>query len=382
MITAPHKSRLLVLLCGLCLAMLGGAFSFAACEVQPDAPNADRQQVLRDLVNNVIVPSYNDVTSSTATLVDAIRALRAAPSVDTLASAQTAYRAARAQYKTTEAYRLGPADDLAITGEAIDTWPADSTKLEALLAGTGPLDVVEVGKLGSNQRGLPALEYLLFDSAVSDAEVLSRFTQPGSGARRAELAESVASDLTIVCKRVSDALGGPTGYGHQLAEAGVGSSLYAAQSEGVDKVVTALVYLSELVVLKKLSKPLGVDMNNVVQPAQEEGPRSDSSLRDLQNNLAGIQAIYSGERGALTGQGLGSAVRTINPGAATRFEAALQATVAALNAVPPPLRSALTQNRPAVEAAYQAFRALKSSLVTDVAGALGASIGFGFSDTD
>jgi predicted lipoprotein len=379
---ARHKSKLLVLLSRLLGSLLAGALLFAACEVQPDAPSADRQQVLRDLVNNVIVPSYNDVTSSTAALLAAVSALRAAPSTDTLTNAQTAYRAARAQQKTTEAYLLGPADDLSVTGEAIDTWPADAAKLEALLAGSGPVDVPAVQKLGTNQRGLPALEYLLFDSSVSDAEVLARFTQPASGARRVELAESLASDLTAVCKRVSDAMGGPTGYGTQLAEAGVGSALYASQSEGVDKIVTALVYVDEMVVLKKLAKPLGATMNNVVQPALEEGPRSDSSIRDLQSNLAGIQAIYTGERGALTGQGLASAVRTINPGAATRFEAALAATVAAVGAIPPPLRTALTANRPAVDAAYEAFRALKTSLVTDLAGALGASIGFGFSDTD
>ncbi|MEY4508092.1 MAG: hypothetical protein RLZZ450_214 [Pseudomonadota bacterium] len=363
-----------------CVSALGGLF--VACEVEPDAPSKDRQQVLRDLVNNVIVPSYNDVTSSTAALLGAVSALRSAPSADTLKAAQAAYRTARAQHKTTEAYLLGPADDLAITGEAIDTWPADGVKLDALLAGTTPLDVVEVTKLGTNQRGLPALEYLLFDSAVDDAEVLARLTAPGSGARRAQLAESVASDLTTVNKRVSDAMAGPEGYGHQLAEAGVGSKLFASQSEGVDKVVTALVYLSELVVLKKLSKPLGVDLNNVVQPAQEEGPRSDSSIADLQADLAGIRAIYTGERGAISGQGLATAVRSINPGAATRFEAALATTVAAVGAIPPPLRTALTQNRASVDAAYQAFRALKTSLVTDVAGALAASIGFGFSDTD
>lgn len=355
---------------------------FYACEVEPDAPSADRQQVLRDLVANVIVPSYDDVTSSTASLLGAVSALRAAPSADTLRASQTAYRSARAQHKTTEAYLLGPADDLAITGEAIDTWPADTVKLEALLASTTAVDVVEVTKLGTNQRGLPALEYLLFDSAVDDATVLSRFTAEGTGARRAQLAESVASDLATVCKRVSDAMAGPEGYGHQLAEAGVGSKLYASQSEGIDKVVTALVYLSELVVLKKLSKPLGVDLNNVVQPAQEEGPRSDSSIADLAADLAGIRAIYSGERGARSGQGLAGAVRTINPGAAMRFEAALAATDTAVAAIPPPLRTALTQNRAAVDAAYQAFRALKTSLVTDVAGALAASIGFGFSDTD
>jgi predicted lipoprotein len=376
------RLELLFAVCTLALSVPAVGALFSACEVQPDPPSADRQQVLRDLVNNVIVPNYNDVTSSTAALVGAVSALRAAPSMETLTAAQAAYRSARAQQKTTEAYLLGPADDLTITGEAIDSWPADKTKLDALLAAATPVDAMTIGTLGTNQRGFPALEYLLFDSSVSDAEVLARFTQPGSGARRAELAESMATDLTAVCKRVSDAMAGPEGYGHQLAEAGMGSKLYASQSEGVDKVVTALVYLSELVVLKKLSKPLGVDMNNVVQPAQEEGPRSDSSIADLRSDLAGIRAIYTGERGAISGQGLATAVRAINPGAAMRFEAALAATVSAVDAIPPPLRTALTQNRAAVDAAYEAFRALKTSLVTDVAGALAASIGFGFSDTD
>ncbi|HEY6881662.1 MAG TPA: imelysin family protein, partial [Polyangiales bacterium] len=107
----------------------------SACEVAPEAPAPDRQQVLRDLSANVIVPTYEKLANDTAALVTAVSALRSAPSTATLMAAQAQYRIARATQKTTEAFKLGPAEYLAVTGDTIDTWPIHGAKIDALLYG-------------------------------------------------------------------------------------------------------------------------------------------------------------------------------------------------------------------------------------------------------
>jgi predicted lipoprotein len=354
----------------------------SACDIEP-ARGPDRQVMLRDLVNNVLVPTYADLAVATDALHAELVALRATPDTATLARAQASYRAARAIQKFSEAMYFGPADDLLVTGGAIDAWPVDAAKLDAVIAGTTPLEVADVAKLGANLRGFPGLEYLLFvDGGVAAEAVLARFQEPSLGTRRTALADSLAADLAARCRKQSDAFAGPTGYGAQIAEAGVSSTELSSQKDGVDKLLTGIVYVSELMVMKKLAAPLGVTSDNVVQPAVEEGPRSDSSIEDLRSNLLAIQALYTGARAGRTGEGFGNALRARDAKVALDFEQALADALAKLDVIPKPLRIALTTSRPQVEAFYQAVRTIKQVLLTQVAGALGSSIGFSFSDTD
>lgn len=365
------------------LSLAGGSLLFtSACDIKPQE-DADRQQVLRDLVANVMVPTYGDLADATAALTRATTALRQAPSTQTLAAAQQAYRTARAHLEASQAFWYGPADDPAVTSGIIDATPldgpkADGPKLEALIAGTGGVTPADVGRLGAAQRGFPALEYLLFDTLVGDSVLLERFT---SAPRRAELAESIAADLAAKCQAVASGWSGPEGYARALSEAGVDSTTFRTQAEGIDKVVTGLVALTEVMVMRKLAKPLGAE-TGVSRPELEEAPHSDLSLEDLRNNLLGIQAVYTGQRGDKKGMGLAEPVRAMNPKYAEDFEQALAGAFAALDAVPPPLRVALVSNRPAVEALLNAVRAVRHAIIMELASALGASIGFGFSDTD
>lgn len=374
----PTRRRVLALLALAPMALASTPFILSsACDIKPDT-GYDRQAVLRDLVTNVMVPTYADLATAAVALESAVAALRARPSADTLATAQKSYREARAQLKASEAFAYGPAEDLAITGGVIDSWPADGAAIEARVSGTQPLGVSDVGTFGANQRGFPALEQLLFDESAPAGTVLARFTEPPSGARRAQLAASLATDLASKCRALSDAWSTPNGYGLQLAEAGVDSDLFRNASEGIDKVVTGLVALTELMVMRKLGGPLGV----AAAPQPEESARSDSSRDDLRNDLLGIQAVYLGVRGARAGQGLGTPVKTLAADADTKFQQALRDALAAVDALQPSFRVALAQDRPKVQAAYEAVRVVKQQLTTQITSTLGASLGFGYSDTD
>jgi len=379
---SPSVRRLLALLALAPVPLAGGSLLLTgACDIKPEE-GYDRQAVLRGLTRDVIVPTYAGLADNTVTLQDACSALRAAPSAETLARARRAYESARARLKTSEAFAFGPIEDLALTAGAIDSWPADRDKLEAVVTGPGAVDPARVGTLGANQRGFPALEHLLYDSVAGDAAVLARFTDAATGARRAALTESVAIDLAGKCRAVASAWDLQAGYGRDLAEAGLAGTTFRTQSEGIDKVATGLVYVTELMVMRKLAGPLGVEVGGAPQPALEEAARSDLSLADLRDNLLGIRAIYEGSLGAGSGSGLAGPVRTLNPGVAARFEQALASALAAVDAVPPPFRVALVQNRASLEALYQSVRTLKQLIVTELAGTLGASLGFGYSDTD
>jgi hypothetical protein len=105
------------LLGGGAMGALGVAASFglssglAACRrASSDSP--DRAQILADLTTIVIVPSYEDAATKTALLRSAVERLSMAADAPALASAQEAWRVARAAWKKTDAFLFGPADDL------------------------------------------------------------------------------------------------------------------------------------------------------------------------------------------------------------------------------------------------------------------------------
>jgi predicted lipoprotein len=102
----------------------------------------------------------------------------------------------------------------------------------------------------------------------------------------------------------------------------------------------------------------------------------------LRGELSGIEAIYLGTRNGASGLSLADAVADRNPTADTDLKNALTKAKAALEAIPGPLRTAVLNWRDAVQTAHQACRDVKRVLATEVAGALGTSLGFTVTDGD
>jgi predicted lipoprotein len=307
--------------------------------------------------------------------------LRDAPGSESLAAARAAWKKARGSWKVTDAFLFGPAEDLAVTSGIIDT-AADVAKIEELVSGTAPLDAAAVGRLGANQRGFGGVEALLFDPAKDDPTMLAAFQAEGGrrGAFGALLGSDLRSKVDAVRAAWADA---PTEYGKQLAQAGRGSSVYTSERQGVDAVVNALIAAAEVLIAVRLAKPLGLDKTPAVAaPELIESPRSDASVDDVLAVLSGIEMIYLGQRGGVKGLPLADAVAERSPRADARMRDDLQNAKTAVRAIPGPLRTAVVERRDPVIAAHAAVREMKRCLTTDVAGALGTSVGFNVTDGD
>jgi predicted lipoprotein len=364
------------------LSALGGTSALVACRREGTDP-PDRGKILADLSTFVLVPAYTEAQTQAKALEQAVTSLRDAPAADSLAAARAAWKKARFAWKVTDGFNitLAPADDLKVTGGVIDNVP-DSAKVEAFAIATTPLDAAEVSKLGANQRGFAGLEVLLFDPAKDDAAMLALFAV--SGNRRGTLAALIASDLRTKIDAVQVAWASPpTSYGEQLATAGRGSSLYTSERQGVDAIVNALVSAAEVLIALRLAKPLGIDKTPAVPvPELIESPRSDASVDDLLAALDGIEMVYFGRRGDAAGLPLADAVAERSPSADARMRSDLEKAKAAVRAIPGPLRTAVIERRDPVIAAHAAVREVKRCLATDVAGALGTSLGFTVTDGD
>lgn len=369
-------------LVGLAGLVLGAAVVDVVSGCRRDGEDPpDRGKILSDLSAIVIVPAYADAAVKAKALEDAAVALRDAPAADSLARCRDAWKAARQSWKITDAFVLGPADDLSLTGGVIDT-AADPAKIDAVVHAETPLDAAAVNGLGANLRGFGGTEVLLFDPASDDATTLAAFQAEGK--RRGTLLALLATDLRTKIDAVSAAWQAPpVDYAKQLAQAGRGSSVYASERQGVDAIVNALISAAEVLIALHLAKPLGLDRTPAV-PAPElvESPRSDASVQDLLSALDGIEMVYLGQRGDAHGLPLAAAVADRSPNADANLKSLLTKAKDAVRAIPGPLRIAVVEQRDPVILAHAAVREVKRALATDIAGALGTSVGFTVTDGD
>ena len=140
--------------------LISGAILATVAACGSDAP--DETETLISITDEVIVPHYEAAVGEMAELSAALAGLCAAPSDAALGAAREAWRSARTAWSRSEASGVGPVQDRRSTG--LIAWPVvESERIDALLADNASVtaDVVR-NEISSTQRGLGAVEYLLF----------------------------------------------------------------------------------------------------------------------------------------------------------------------------------------------------------------------------
>lgn len=349
----------------------------------PASTASDSKPVLASLTNVVILPTLRATDASAEAMRVAVKALEDAPTAATLTAAQASWRTARKSWSRGEAFRFGPVKEKGIA-ESIDFWPARAETIDDVITKkTDPLTVASVELLGSNARGFRGLEYVLFDSVAGDAAVLTKLTTDAFGKRRLAYASAVAEHLkgkTAELLAAWEPSGG--NFARELTDAGSGAVLFTSAKSAVDQVVNSTTFAIDLVTGTKLGRPYGTKSGGVPAPDQEESPRSDNSLADMLDTLEGARSVYSGTYEGAPGRGLSELVRAKNPALDDRMNGAFDTGKSTIIAIPPPFRTAITAQRPAVETAYQASRVLKNAMATEVVQVLGTALQFNDNDGD
>jgi predicted lipoprotein len=172
------------------------------------------------------------------------------------------------------------------------------------------------------------------------------------------------------------------GYSRRFAEPGKADSVSVNVQAGLDTLLNETVVLSEIIANVKLGKPLGSATGGKVDVTAQESERAGTSLSDMASNLRGIRNIYFGARDDSAEPNLSLLVRAKSPGADVHAREALDAAAAAVAAIPEPFGDALNDSPETVTAAYDAVKALKRVLATEVLSSLGASLKFSDNDGD
>lgn len=311
------------------------------------------RQVIASFANTVVVPKYQQFAADTAALSLALETFATNPSEDSLTAAREAWIESRAAWEVTESFAFGPAGSLGYDG-AMDSWPINETDIQKILASSDPLTPEAVAKLQDTQKGMHAIEYLLFGQ--QNDKPLAEFSD-----RQRDYLNALGQDL----QRVSTALleswekgvNGQLAYQEVLAKAGEpDNTIYPTVAAGAQEMVVGLVECLNEVAVEKLGTPR----------AQKDSKKLESrfsfnTLNDLKNNVAGAQNLYRGQlpNGTEPEASLSAYVAKIDPDLNTEIETQFNAALTALENIPAPLEKSVSD--PAAEGK---LKAAETAIVT------------------
>ena len=276
------------------------------------------RQVLTNLVNNVIVPTYTDLANDVEDLEKTLNGL----TVSTITQAQidkacADFKAARQHWERSEAFLGGAASDFSID-PTIDSWPLDRAELLDYFKGGMKAEIEDESTI----LGFHALEFILFRNGqnrkVSELQGNDTYKnfESISGADELKYAQQVCKLLKERCFQLQVAWEGEKNqsrvavvkaaglgyqtenglsYGENLVKAGVAGvkSTFPTLKDAIAQVLSddegSCVAICNEVGTAKIANPF---TNGDI--AYVESPYSYNSITDFQDNIRSIRNVWFG----------------------------------------------------------------------------------------
>lgn len=351
-------------------ALVIGLLAAAACS---GGERVSREEVLVSLTDGLIVPRFGDVAERMEALRSSTRALCAQPSAERLEDAREAWRAAREPWLRSQAMWFGPIMDRR-SRSLVDWSPVEPERIEGTLSKRDSIDADIIREfLSSTQRGLGAMEYVMFQ----DDETVVKALEPGS--IRCQYLTALAD---VIAEETAAALADWTGENEEgVSYAGYFNGTAKSSLIGkaaVDEAVRTSVFLSRIVVDMGLGKALGID-DSIPDISGIPGGAGHNQVADIRNQLLGMRDIYVGPDGGL---GIGALVRGASAESDERVRAAFDSAIAAVEGLSEPLPSTIRDDPETARKAYDTLKELQTTLNTDVVSALSVTVGFADTDGD
>ncbi len=358
-----------------------GAVALLCAAACSGGERVSREEVLVSLTDDLIVPRFQDVAERMDTLRSSTRALCAQPSAEILEDARGAWRDAPYRdswpWLRSQAMWFGPIMDRR-SRSLVDWWPVEPERIEGTLSKRDSINADIIREfLSSTQRGLGAVEYVLFQDGPNGLDALDALGESGSircqylTALADVIAEETAAALADWTGENADGIS-YAGYFNGTAK----SSLIGKAA--VDEAVRTSIFLSRIIVDMGLGKALGVE-DSIPDISGIPGGAGHNQVTDIRNQLLGMRDIYIGADGGL---GIGALVRGASAESDERVRAAFDGAVAAVEGLSEPLPSMIQDHPETARKAYDALKELQTTLNTDVVSVLGVTVGFADTDGD
>ena len=138
-----------------------------------NSDNFDREALLTDLADNVIIPGYEKYTEELIALDQSIDALSEDLTVDNLFLARIDFRTAYLAWQRVSMFEIGRAELINLRSFT-NIFPTNTQEIEAnILLGDYNLELPSK----FDEQGFPAIDYLLYGVGSDDSEILAYFEE-------------------------------------------------------------------------------------------------------------------------------------------------------------------------------------------------------------
>lgn len=273
---------------------------------------SDRNAIMTNLVDNVFIPNYKSTADSSAifagdtgSLAEYCGSIDTAEEVSKKAAAETAWRDLMDKIQQTEIHVIGPAlrNNGALQSRIHSYTTGNLAKCavdQSVIQFNEGTDY-SVTSRALNQRGMGAIEYLLFNdnmnhscsSQVPTTSNWNALSVPERAAQRCNLALELAGDVAYASGLIYDE------WTNVDSPYRIEFLSESNRSNNFQQITDALFYFETYTKSDKLAIPLGLhpDCSGITCPNRVESPYSESSLRNIQVNTQEFLRIFNGDSG-------------------------------------------------------------------------------------
>ncbi|MDX5347255.1 MAG: imelysin family protein [Hymenobacteraceae bacterium] len=360
--------------------LLGSLVLNTACDNDDDTGKKqeyDRQAMLVNQGQNVIVPAFEQLKNETGQLNTAVAQFTANPTTATLQAARQELKEAYLAWQEVAMFQFGPADQVLLRQE-LNTFPTNTDSINNRISN----GATSLASANPAAKGFPAAEYLLFSNA-DDNQVIASFTTAANAANRSQYLSAVTTQISQAAAQVySQWNPGNGNYIKTFTEA-TGTSVGSATSDLVNQLNNDL----DIVKRYKVGIPSGV-IGGQLRPTSLEGYYSGYSLQLLRRNIEAQRNVFMGiDRQGNNGQGLDDYLNFLeakyqNQLLSEAIIAKYNQILQKINSLPEPLSQSVASHNQQVAELYQLMQELIVLTKTDMPSAMGISITYQDNDGD
>ncbi len=170
-----------------------GVISCSSEDTTTDTVSFDETEFLNNLVDNIIVPRYNNFSTDLDAFVSEIGTFTTTPSTANLTELRAKWKTAYISWQSASAFQFGPDEDNLLNGN-MNIFPTNTTKIDNHIT-TGGFDMEIVS---TDAKGFPAVDYLLYGIGSNDAEIVEKYTTDTHAANRIKYLSDIGTQMKSV----------------------------------------------------------------------------------------------------------------------------------------------------------------------------------------
>jgi predicted lipoprotein len=346
------------------ISLLGWTACDPETEENPCEVDFDQSAMFQNYANDLIIPAYIRLKSEVDRLVTKTEAFNNNPTDLALTELQYAFFGTYNLWQDAAQYDFGPADEVFLRN-SVNNFPVDTAVILTNISDGG----YTFDSPDAYDKGLPALDYLLFNTYDNNAEILDRFTTNSQAAEYKKYILDIAEDIQT---RVNHTYNGWV-LGEYTATFNTNTGTAAGSS--LSLLVNNFNENYELIKRDKIGIPSGILTLGFTNPTKVEAYYSGYSIELAKSALQATVNMYRSESGLglddyLTTIGTQKNGQSLNQVILDQFLLAENA----LDALSGRLSDEVTNNTTSVETAYNELSKQLVSIKTDMPSVMCISI--------